>query len=46
MKRRISKTLESTVFSGAVVVPVAARPGGPDATPSQEAVGIDSLVQV
>ena len=46
MTKRISKTLESTAFSGALVVPVAAKPGGPDAPPSQTAHGIDNLVQV
>ena len=46
MTKRISKTLESTAFSGALVVPVAAKPGGPDAPPSLTALGIDNLVQV
>ena len=46
MSKRISKTLESTAFSGALIVPVAAKPGGPDAPPSQGALGIDNLVQV
>ena len=46
MTGRISKTLGSTSFSGALIVPMAAKPGGPDATPSHSAVGMDNLVQV
>ena len=46
MTRRISRTLEATRFSGAVVVPVAAKPGGPEAPSAQSAIGVDSLIQV
>lgn len=46
MSKRITKTLESTKFSGALIVPVAAKPGGPDAPSSQGTIGIDNLVQV
>ena len=46
MTKRISKTLESTSFSGALIVPVAAKPGGPDTSPAQGALGIDNLIQV
>ena len=46
MSKRISKTLEATRFSGALIVPVAAKPGGPEAPPTQGALGIDHLIQV
>ena len=30
MSKRIAKTLENTRFKGAAIVPVAAKPGGPE----------------
>lgn len=44
MKKKFSRTLEGTRFSGAPIVAVAALPGGVDSKcPSQ---GVDKLVQV
>lgn len=44
MKKRMLKTLETTRFSNAQVVPVAAKPGGPDSQGS-EVIGIDQLIE-
>lgn len=41
LRRKFSRTLEPTCFSGAPVVPVAAKCEGVDAS-----IGIDELVQV
>ena len=43
MKKRLLKTLETTKFAGAPIIPVAAKPGGPDAG-ACEAVGVEKLI--
>ena len=46
MTKKISRTLETTRFSGSPIIAVAAKPGGPDAPDSQSATGIDKLIEV
>ena len=36
MKKRIHKMLETTRFAGCQVVPVAAKPGGPEVRPGSQ----------
>jgi len=43
MTKKILKTLENTVFAGSPVIPVSAKPGGPEA-PDTGAVGVDVLI--
>eukprot|EP00057_Strongylocentrotus_purpuratus_P014747 XP_011669221.1 PREDICTED: selenocysteine-specific elongation factor [Strongylocentrotus purpuratus] len=44
MTKRMLKTLESTKFANCPVIPVAAKPGGPDA-PEEGAEGIQTLIE-
>ncbi|XP_077977999.1 selenocysteine-specific elongation factor-like [Glandiceps talaboti] len=44
MTKRMLKTLENTRFADSVVIPVAAKPGGPEA-PESEAEGVNTLVE-
>ncbi|XP_012887757.1 PREDICTED: selenocysteine-specific elongation factor-like [Dipodomys ordii] len=46
MTRRMQKTLEGTKFQGAPVVPVAAKPGGPEAPDTEAPQGIPELIEV
>lgn len=46
VSKRLSRTLETTRFSGAPIVPVAAKPGGPEAPETIVALGIDKLIEV
>ena len=46
MSKKLSRTLETTKFSGAPIIPVAAKPGGPEAPESSTALGVDKLVEV
>ena len=46
MSKRLSRTLETTHFAGAPIIPVAAKPGGPEASESERAIGVDRLVEV
>eukprot|EP00117_Sycon_ciliatum_P000364 scpid69785/ scgid6458/ Selenocysteine-specific elongation factor; Elongation factor sec; Eukaryotic elongation factor, selenocysteine-tRNA-specific len=45
MCKKLSKTLESSRMAGARIVPVAAKPGGPEAPESETALGVDSLIE-
>ena len=40
------KTLENTRFAGCPVVAVAAKPGGPEAPPTESTLGVDHLIKV
>ncbi|XP_038054019.1 selenocysteine-specific elongation factor-like [Patiria miniata] len=44
MTKKMLKTLENTKFANCPVVPVAAKPGGPD-SPDTEAHGVDALIE-
>ena len=46
MVKKISRTLETTRFTGSPIVAVAAKPGGPDAPDTETAMGIDKLIEV
>ncbi len=46
MTKKILKTLESTRFAGCPVVAMAAKPGGPEASPAETARGLDQLITV
>ncbi|XP_057562260.1 selenocysteine-specific elongation factor isoform X1 [Hippopotamus amphibius kiboko] len=46
MTKKMQKTLESTKFRGAPIIPVAARPGGPDAPETEAPQGIPELIEV
>uniref|UniRef100_A0A8C6FZP4 Eukaryotic elongation factor, selenocysteine-tRNA specific n=1 Tax=Moschus moschiferus TaxID=68415 RepID=A0A8C6FZP4_MOSMO len=46
MTRKMQKTLESTKFRGAPVIPVAAKPGGPDAPETEAPQGIPELIEL
>ncbi|XP_012514419.1 PREDICTED: selenocysteine-specific elongation factor [Propithecus coquereli] len=46
MTRKMRKTLENTKFRGAPIVPVAAKPGGPDAPESEAPQGISELIEL
>ncbi|XP_071817093.1 selenocysteine-specific elongation factor-like [Apostichopus japonicus] len=44
MTKRMLKTLENTCFANSPVIPVAAKPGGPDA-PEVNAEGVETLIE-
>uniref|UniRef100_H3AZ57 Eukaryotic elongation factor, selenocysteine-tRNA specific n=1 Tax=Latimeria chalumnae TaxID=7897 RepID=H3AZ57_LATCH len=46
MTKRMQKTLENTRFQGSPIIPVAAKPGGPEAPESQTAQGIPELIEL
>lgn len=46
MTKKIIRTLETTRFAGCPVVAVAAKPGGPEAPPTECALGVDELITV
>ncbi|XP_006078906.3 selenocysteine-specific elongation factor isoform X1 [Bubalus bubalis] len=46
MTKKMQKTLESTKFRGAPVIPVAAKPGGPDAPETEAPQGIPELIEL
>ncbi|XP_033721429.1 selenocysteine-specific elongation factor isoform X3 [Tursiops truncatus] len=46
MTKKMQKTLENTKFRGAPIIPVAARPGGPDAPETEAPQGIPELIEV
>uniref|UniRef100_A0A8C6BS44 Selenocysteine-specific elongation factor n=1 Tax=Monodon monoceros TaxID=40151 RepID=A0A8C6BS44_MONMO len=46
MTKKMQKTLEHTRFRGAPIIPVAARPGGPDAPETEAPQGIPELIEL
>ncbi|KAM8930297.1 selenocysteine-specific elongation factor [Pelodytes ibericus] len=46
MTKKMQKTLENTKFQGSLIIPVAAKPGGPEAPESIQAQGISELIQI
>ncbi|XP_043563518.1 selenocysteine-specific elongation factor isoform X2 [Chiloscyllium plagiosum] len=46
MTKKMQKTLENTRFNGCPIIPVAAKPGGPDAPETETAQGISELIKV
>uniref|UniRef100_A0A8C0D8P0 Eukaryotic elongation factor, selenocysteine-tRNA specific n=1 Tax=Balaenoptera musculus TaxID=9771 RepID=A0A8C0D8P0_BALMU len=46
MTKKMQKTLENTKFRGAPIIPVAARPGGPDAPETEAPQGIAELIEL
>ncbi|XP_075406242.1 selenocysteine-specific elongation factor isoform X2 [Tenrec ecaudatus] len=46
MTKKMQKTLEKTKFRGAPIVPVAAKPGGPDAPETEAPQGISELIEL
>ncbi|XP_059879145.1 selenocysteine-specific elongation factor [Delphinus delphis] len=46
MTKKMQKTLENTKFRGAPIIPVAARPGGPDAPETEAPQGIPELIEL
>ncbi|KAM4799883.1 LOW QUALITY PROTEIN: selenocysteine-specific elongation factor [Urocitellus parryii] len=46
MTKKMQKTLESTKFRGAPVIPVAAKPGGPEAPETEAPQGIPELIEL
>ncbi|XP_063093876.1 selenocysteine-specific elongation factor isoform X3 [Cavia porcellus] len=46
MTKKMQKTLESTKFRGAPIIPVAAKPGGPEAPETEAPQGIPELIEV
>ncbi|XP_032314674.1 selenocysteine-specific elongation factor isoform X1 [Camelus ferus] len=46
MTRKMQKTLENTKFRGAPIIPVAARPGGPEAPETEAPQGISELIEL
>uniref|UniRef100_T1IQA6 Selenocysteine-specific elongation factor n=1 Tax=Strigamia maritima TaxID=126957 RepID=T1IQA6_STRMM len=45
VSKKLKKILEKTKFANANIIPVAAKPGGPDALESEMALGIGDLVE-
>ncbi|XP_072437896.1 selenocysteine-specific elongation factor [Chiloscyllium punctatum] len=46
MTKKMQKTLENTRFNGCPIIPVAAKPGGPDAPETETAQGISELIEL
>ncbi|XP_050021383.1 selenocysteine-specific elongation factor isoform X2 [Alexandromys fortis] len=46
MTKKMQKTLENTKFRSAPVIPVAAKPGGPEAPETEAPQGISELIEV
>ncbi|XP_045390690.1 LOW QUALITY PROTEIN: selenocysteine-specific elongation factor [Lemur catta] len=46
MTKKMHKTLESTKFRGAPIIPVAAKPGGPEAPETEAPQGIPELIEL
>nr|XP_014985582.2 selenocysteine-specific elongation factor isoform X2 [Macaca mulatta] len=46
MTKKMQKTLENTKFRGAPIIPVAAKPGGPEAPETEAPQGIPELIEV
>uniref|UniRef100_A0A287CZU2 Eukaryotic elongation factor, selenocysteine-tRNA specific n=1 Tax=Ictidomys tridecemlineatus TaxID=43179 RepID=A0A287CZU2_ICTTR len=46
MTKKMQKTLESTKFRGAPIIPVAAKPGGPEAPETESPQGIPELIEL
>ncbi|XP_030658032.1 selenocysteine-specific elongation factor isoform X2 [Nomascus leucogenys] len=46
MTKKMQKTLENTKFRGAPIMPVAAKPGGPEAPETEAPQGIPELIEV
>ncbi|XP_048212322.1 selenocysteine-specific elongation factor isoform X3 [Perognathus longimembris pacificus] len=46
MTKKMQKTLENTKFQGAPILPVAAKPGGPEAPDTEAPQGISELIEV
>ncbi|XP_068939917.1 selenocysteine-specific elongation factor [Petaurus breviceps papuanus] len=46
MTRKMQKTLENTKFRGSPVIPVAAKPGGPEAPETETPQGISELIEI
>ncbi|XP_057626234.1 selenocysteine-specific elongation factor isoform X4 [Chionomys nivalis] len=46
MTKKMQKTLENTKFRGAPVIPVAAKPGGPEAPETEAPQGISELIEL
>ncbi|KAM5279842.1 selenocysteine-specific elongation factor isoform 5-T5 [Ctenodactylus gundi] len=45
MTKKMQKTLENTKFRGAPIIPVAAKPGGPEAPETEAPQGISELIE-
>uniref|UniRef100_H2P9F2 Selenocysteine-specific elongation factor n=1 Tax=Pongo abelii TaxID=9601 RepID=H2P9F2_PONAB len=46
MTKKMQKTLENTKFRGAPIIPVAAKPGGPEAPETEAPQGIPELIEL
>uniref|UniRef100_A0A6I8NZA8 Eukaryotic elongation factor, selenocysteine-tRNA specific n=1 Tax=Ornithorhynchus anatinus TaxID=9258 RepID=A0A6I8NZA8_ORNAN len=46
MTRKMQKTLENTKFHNSPIIPVAAKPGGPEAPETEAAQGISELIEL
>ncbi|RXM91533.1 Selenocysteine-specific elongation factor [Acipenser ruthenus] len=46
MSKRLHKTLENTRFHGCPIIPVAAKPGGPEAPDTEVAQGVPELIEL
>ncbi|XP_078399243.1 selenocysteine-specific elongation factor isoform X2 [Cetorhinus maximus] len=46
MTKKMQKTLENTRFNGCPIIPVAAKPGGPDAPETETPQGISELIEL
>ncbi|XP_008071112.1 selenocysteine-specific elongation factor [Carlito syrichta] len=46
MTKKMQKTLENTKFQGAPIIPVAAKPGGPEAPETEAPQGISELIEL
>ncbi|XP_010615625.1 selenocysteine-specific elongation factor isoform X2 [Fukomys damarensis] len=46
MTKKMQKTLENTKFRGAPIIPVAAKPGGPEAPEAEAPQGISELIEL
>ncbi|XP_036767442.2 selenocysteine-specific elongation factor isoform X1 [Manis pentadactyla] len=46
MTKKMEKTLENTKFRGAPIIPVAAKPGGPEAPETEAPQGISELIEL
>ncbi|XP_073900692.1 selenocysteine-specific elongation factor isoform X2 [Castor canadensis] len=46
MTKKMQKTLENTKFQGAPILPVAAKPGGPEAPDTEAPQGIPELIEL
>uniref|UniRef100_A0ACB8EHP1 Uncharacterized protein n=1 Tax=Sphaerodactylus townsendi TaxID=933632 RepID=A0ACB8EHP1_9SAUR len=46
MAKKMQKTLENTKFCGCPIVPVAAKPGGPEAPETVTPIGVSELIEV